>query len=148
MIIDSITNAQMYAAVGGRIRQGLEYLQRTNLAALEPGRYEIDGANVYVLVSEYVTKELADGRWEAHQRYLDLQCLVRGTERVGHAFIDRMRAGAYDAQKDVMWLAGDGDFATLQPGTFMLLGPQDAHMPGIAAGRPGPVKKVVVKIAV
>jgi biofilm protein TabA len=95
-----------------------------------------------------VTKEQADARWEAHRRYIDLQYLVRGTERIGYALVERMRAEPYDEQKDVMWLSGNGDFATLTPGLLMMLWPQDAHMPGIAVGSPAPVKKVVVKIAV
>jgi beta-galactosidase beta subunit len=31
---------------------------------------------------------------------------------------------------------------------FMILGPQDAHMPGLVSARPQPVKKAVVKALV
>jgi YhcH/YjgK/YiaL family protein len=31
---------------------------------------------------------------------------------------------------------------------FMILFPDDAHMPGVAVTRPEPVRKIVVKIAV
>ncbi len=44
--------------------------------------------------------------------------------------------------------SGEGDFLALGPGDFMLLFPEDAHMPRIAVGAPAPVRKVVVKIAV
>jgi beta-galactosidase beta subunit len=43
-------------------------------------------------------------------------------------------------------LSGDGDFLTVSQGTFMLLMPEDGHMPGIAADAPALVKKAVVKI--
>jgi biofilm protein TabA len=148
MVFDRINNAHSYAPLGKLIARGLEYLKRTDLAALEPGRHEIDGVNVYALVSEYATKDRADGRWEAHRRYIDVQFVVRGTERIGYATVDRLEAGPYDEQKDLMWLRGRGQFVTIEPGDFMILWPHDAHMPGIALDSPAPVKKVVVKIAV
>ncbi len=148
MIFDRITNAHIYAPLGRGIARALHYLEQTDLAALEPGRYEIEGASLYVVASEYSTKEPADGRWEAHRRYIDLQYVVRGTERIGHAMVDRLDAEPYDGQRDVMWLRGSGQFVTLEPGDFMILWPHDAHMPGIAPDSPAPVKKLVVKIAV
>jgi YhcH/YjgK/YiaL family protein len=148
MIFDHITNAHIYAPLGRRIGRALDYLKQTDLAALEPGRYEIEGASLYAVVSEYSTREPGGGRWEAHRRYIDLQYLVRGTERIGHAQLDRLHAEPYDEQKDVMWVSGSGQFVTLEPGDFMILWPHDAHMPGIARDVPAPVKKIVVKIAV
>ena len=147
MIFDRIANAHIYASLGQGIARALRYLGDTDLAALEPGRYEIEGTDLYVVVSEYATKQPSDGRWEAHRRYIDLQYLVRGTERIGYATVDRLEAGPYDERKDVMSLGGSGQFVTLEPGDFMLLWPHDAHMPGIAVDSPAPVKKVVVKIA-
>jgi biofilm protein TabA len=76
MIFDRIANAHIYAPLGHGIARGLQYLNRTDLAALEPGRYEIDGASLYVVASEYSTKDSADGRWEAHRRYIDLQAVT------------------------------------------------------------------------
>jgi len=148
MIFDRLTNAPIYAPLGHRIGRALDYLAHTDLAAFEAGRHEIEGASVYAVVSEYVTKEPAGARWEAHRRYIDLQYLVRGTERIGHALVDQLRAEPYDEQKDLLWLCGSGQFITLEPGFFMILWPHDAHMPGIAQDSPASVKKVVVKIAV
>ena len=102
----------------------------------------------YALVSDYTPKPLAEGRWEAHRRYLDLQYVVSGVERMGVAPASRMRECSYEADRDLAWLEGPGDFLTLGAGQFMILWPGDAHMPGIDAGVPGPVRKVVVKIAV
>jgi biofilm protein TabA len=52
------------------------------------------------------------------------------------------------ADRDFVPLAGDGDFLTLTAGDFMLLFPEDGHMPGIAVGAPRPVTKAVFKIGV
>jgi YhcH/YjgK/YiaL family protein len=52
----------------------------------------------------------------------------------------------YDADKDVMFLEGEGVLVPVLPGRFVVLMPQDAHMPGIARGAAGRVKKLVIKV--
>jgi YhcH/YjgK/YiaL family protein len=146
MIIDLITNAHLYADLGLKIKLAFNYIQQTDLLALDVGRYEMEGASMYVMVQEYVTKPKDQGRWETHRRYIDLQYIIRGTERIGYAHLSRLAPGVYDADKDFLALSGEGDFLTLTEGCFMLLLPEDAHMPGIAVDAPGIVKKAVVKI--
>jgi biofilm protein TabA len=146
VVSDLLANAHLYTALGTRIARGLQFLAETNLAGLAQGRHELDGTRLYALVSDYTPKPPAEGRWEAHRRYLDLQYVVSGVERMGVVPIDRLRAGDYDADRDMLWLSGAGDFLTFGAGQFMILWPGDAHMPGIDAGEAGPVRKVVVKI--
>ena len=148
MVSDLLANARLYAALGPGIARGLQFLTETDLAGLAQGRHELDGARLYALVSDYTPKPQAEGRWEAHRRYLDLQYVVSGVERIGVAPVASLAADNYDADRDMLWLAGAGDFLTLGAGQFIILWPGDAHMPGIDAGVPGPVRKVVVKIAV
>jgi YhcH/YjgK/YiaL family protein len=99
-------------------------------------------------VQEYETIPPERAAWEAHRQHIDLQCLVCGTERIGYARADRLLAGAYDPGRDLLPLVGTGDFLTLGAGEFMILFPQDAHMPRVAVGAPARVRKVVVKIAI
>ncbi len=148
MIYDNIKNANLYAHLGPRFQQAFDYLKSNDLAALPVGRMELDGKNVYVLVQEYASKLKEQGKWEAHKRYVDLQYIVSGVEKMGFASLDRMKLGDYNPDKDFQALSGEGVFLPLGPGDFMLLWPQDAHMPGMAAESPVPVKKVVIKIAV
>ena len=77
-----------------------------------------------------------------------MQYVVRGNEMLGHAHIGRLAAGPDDGEKEYLRLEGDGDLLSLPAGSFVILWPEDAHMPGVAAGDPAPVKKVVVKVAV
>ena len=147
MIIDHITNARLYADLSPRIKRAFDYIQLTDLAALAVGRYELDGKNLYVMVQEYNTKLKEQGRWEAHRRYIDLQYIVQGTERMGYARLSRLEQGAYNPDKDFLALSGEGDSLTMQSGDFMLLWPEDGHMPGMALETPAPVKKAVIKIS-
>jgi biofilm protein TabA len=148
MIYDNITNSGQYAGLGPRFKQAFEYLQKTDLSALAVGRYELDGKNLYVLVQEYASKLKEQGKWEAHRRYIDLQYIHQGCEKMGYAQISRLKQGDYNPDKDFLALSGEGEFLTLQSGDFMLLWPNDGHMPGMAIDAPSPVKKVVVKIAI
>ena len=148
MVVDILENARLYAPLGDRISKALEHVASTNFRDAPIGRYDLDGDRTYVLVQDYTPKPEREGRWERHRRYIDLQVLVSGTERIGYAPVASLDSGPYDAEKDVALLTGRGSFVTLSGGQFMLLWPDDAHLPGIAADTPGPVRKVVVKIAV
>jgi YhcH/YjgK/YiaL family protein len=147
MLSDHLSRAHLYRLVHPRITRALDYLQQTDVATLTDGTYAIEGDEIFAIVQRYVTKPLAQGRWEQHRRYIDLQLVVEGTERIGYAPASRLQAEPYDAARDLQWLDGHGDFLTLAAGEFVVLWPDDAHMPGIAVAAPAAVTKVVVKIA-
>jgi YhcH/YjgK/YiaL family protein len=148
MITDHLANAHRYTAIGPRFARAFEFLQHTDLGALDDGRYELEGGDLYALVQRYTSKRPAEGRWEAHRRFADLQLVVDGQERMGYGPIDRFSPGEYEEAKDVEFLAGDGDFVLLRPAEFVVLWPGEVHMPGMAVGEPAAVKKIVVKIRV
>ena len=103
---------------------------------------------MYALVQEYNTKLKEQGAWEAHRRYIDLQYVIQGVEGIGYANIHELKQGEYDVKKDFLPLHGDGDLVTLHSGSFVLLMPEDAHMPGMAIGASTLVKKIVIKISI
>lgn len=148
MIIDLLPRANLYLPNVPHLGDALAFLRRADLAELPDGRHEIAGDDAYASVSRYLTKPVERGVWEAHRRYIDLQCVLSGRERIGYAALDRLQASEYDPERDVLFAAGHGDTLTLEPGTFALLWPYDAHMPGLAVGEPAPVHKVVIKLAV
>ena len=150
MILDHLANAAGYYGLGPRIAKALRFLSGENLEKLPEGRIAMDGARLYARVSGYETKAgTAGGIWEAHRRYLDIQCLIAGVEKIGYAGLAALKVTqAYDAGKDCEFLKGRGQFFILQPQNFAIFFPQDAHMPCRAAGRPAPVRKVVVKVQI
>lgn len=148
MIADHIANAERYAVLGPLFKQAFDFLRNQNLDALADGRHDLAGDSLFALVQGYGTKPQSEGFWEAHRRYIDLQFIVRGVERIGYAPLHRMTLDSHDESRDLSVLHGDGDFLTLTEGCFMLLWPEDAHMPGLQADRSGLVRKIVFKIAV
>jgi len=149
MIIDHISHAKQYDALGIGVRAGLHFLARPELHALEKGRYDLpDSGGSYALVQEHETKLRADAKWEAHRKMIDLQFMVRGRELMGYANITRLKMGEYHQDNDCCLGEGDGAWLRLDEQHFMILFPQDGHMPSIAVAGPEKVRKVVVKIPV
>jgi YhcH/YjgK/YiaL family protein len=148
MIIDQIGNAHLYFTLHPKFKRAFEYVNQIDINTIPVGRYEIDGEAMYALVQEYDSKLNEEGKWEAHRRYIDLQYVVQGVEGIGYANIHHLKQEEFDAAKDFLPLQGDGDLMTLHSGSFVLLFPEDAHMPGMAIGAPAPVKKIVLKISV
>ena len=87
--------------------------------------------------------------WESHRRYADVQFVQTGHERIGWAPLSAMTVTRpYDLEKDVQLLSGSGTMLPVPAGTFAIFLPQDAHMPCIAADKPAPVRKIVIKLGV
>jgi YhcH/YjgK/YiaL family protein len=149
MITQNIKNASLYFGLGERIAKGLKYLQQTDFSGMEPGKYEIDGSDVFALVQKYDSKPISEGKWEAHRKFIDVQFVAEGAEQMGYADIESLEVTKeYDAEGDYLLLQGKGCMLACSAGTFAIFGPQDAHMPCIAIDSPSPVKKVVVKVRV
>jgi YhcH/YjgK/YiaL family protein len=148
MIIDQLDNAAFYFSLNERLHQALLYLQKTDLSTLPLGKHAIDGKHTFVLVEEFKTKPAEQGSWEAHRKYLDIHCVIEGREKIGYAPINAMRPGAYDAEKDLWFFEGEGEFLIERPETFIIMAPQDVHMPGIALKEPEWIRKLVMKIEI
>ena len=148
MIVDHGNNSHLYYALHPRIRHAFDYIHQVDISNIGIGRYEIDGENLYAMVQEYNTKPKEAGVWEAHRRYIDLQYVAQGEEKMGYANLRRLTQGEYDANRDFLPLHGEGEFLTLKNGEFVILMPEDAHMPGMAVSTPSPVKKIVIKILI
>jgi YhcH/YjgK/YiaL family protein len=150
MIADVLKNKQIYAPISSRIKTALEYIAKTDFTAMEPGRYELDGSNLFVLVQAYDSIPKEEGKWECHKKYIDIQYIAEGIEQIGCNNIDKMKITIeYNPEKDIAFLSGEGDYVTFSKGSYGIFFPEDAHMPKIAVNNiPGKVKKAVAKIKI
>lgn len=127
------------------------FLKINDLVNMEVRRYEIDGDNIYAPVSEYMTKNEEDARYEAHQKYIDIQYVIKGNELIGVSPMDRQKEilQPYNPEKDVMFLTVDPITSyKATPDRFFIFFPDDAHRPGVKDGEIAQVRKVVIKIKV
>ena len=134
-----------------RWNSAFEFLKTSNLLTLEPKRYDIDGNNLYVLVSDYNTKEESALRYEAHRKYVDIQYVAGGKELIGLAPIAAKDSvlQAYDEAKDIEYMSvKEGRELPADPGRFFVFFPEDIHRPSLKIDTVAPVRKVVVKVRI
>lgn len=150
MIIDTLENADRYKTFSNGIATAFEYLHSTDLKNIAPGKYEIDGENIFAIVQEYETLDAANEQMEAHKKYIDVQYMIDGAELVGHAVLkDQAPSKAYDEATDFMLFREPPSFfSKLASGMFMIFFPTDLHMPCIKINEHTVVKKVVIKVKV
>jgi biofilm protein TabA len=152
MIKDRVENAMAYASLGPGIARAMQYLSHTDLSAIQPGEYDLDGRRIFAIVQEYQPKPLAEGAWESHHRYIDVQVVVRGTERMGYqSLLARPKVTKpYDPHTDLVFYEPGRDLLVFTPGEFAIFTPQDVHAPGLAVEGPDPgrVFKAVIKVRV
>ena len=151
MVIDQLRHALRYVGLDARIRTALDYLHSGDFARMDEGRYELAGPDLYAVVSRYSTKTWNDAIWESHRRYIDVQYVVEGVERMGYVPLDRAPAvkTPYDAARDVIFYEPGEDSFRFAAGQVAILWPDDIHAPGLAEDRqtPSNVLKVVMKVA-
>ncbi len=138
------------------VQEGIAWLQKTDLNALPLGRQEIDGSRIYANLQKYETKPEAELAVEAHYRYIDVQLILSGTEKIGVVPLcsDFEVVKPY-SQKDDFYLlttdamnAAKASWLTLSGGELVILTPNDPHAPSLTADEPSQIHKVVVKCLV
>jgi YhcH/YjgK/YiaL family protein len=113
----------------------------------------IGSDGMYMRVMSYATRspDSESAVLEAHRVMADVQLTLQGSERIDWFPLELLTPrDAYDPVKDVQHYHRPGQALAsvdVMPGTFVVLFPEDAHMPQLvtAAGDAG-VKKVVVKV--
>ncbi len=123
------------------------------LLKLESGKHIIkEDGEVYVNRSSYVGKEFKDAKIEGHEKWLDIQLVLKNQEKVG--YVDKRKYSEsnitipYNAEKDKANYEGDLDcVVTLDSGYFALVYPNDLHKPCIKVNDEI-IEKAVVKVKI
>ncbi len=130
--------------------QAFHFLKNANLKSLALGKQELEGKHLFVAVSEYNSKDLNETKYESHKKYIDIQYVISGTEKMGLTTLDKVQLdGSYDEDKDLAFYVSEkGEYHTATPGNFLVFFPDDVHRPSIKVGESIPVKKAVVKLLI
>ncbi|HET6426472.1 MAG TPA: YhcH/YjgK/YiaL family protein [Planctomycetaceae bacterium] len=150
MILEALSRADRCAALSPGIAAALRYLQSVDLTALPDGKVEIDGPRLIANVARYQTKRPDQAVWESHRKYIDVQYVVTGVERIGYVPLENAPPvqSPYNDAKDVIFYEPGCDSFTLRAGQFAVFYPEDIHAPSLADGEPSPVLKVVMKVLI
>ncbi len=147
MILSSLSNSSRYSNVHPLFEVAFHFLKANNLNLLEVGKHVIQGEDVFAMVSEYETRGSEESDLEAHRKYIDIQVLGSGSEKIGFANLAGQKiTEEYSEEKDVGFFDGDCDYLTIEPGLFGVFFPEDLHKPCIHNLEKTMVKKIVVKV--
>lgn len=148
MIFDVLDNASRYVALHKGFAKAFAFLQRPDLNELPVATYEIDGERIFAMVAKEPGRTKVGAQLETHDKYIDIQLVLDGTDEMGwkSKLSCRQPAGEYDQQADAQFFTDEPDAWIATPrGAFVIFFPEDAHLPLISAEE---IHKVVVKIAV
>lgn len=149
--INRRTFAASYFKNRKRWDKAFTFLKNNDLAKLEIKKYDIDGENAYAPVSEYLSKNEEDARFEAHKKYIDIQYVIKGFEQISVAPLsakDKITL-PYDEAKDIEFMTVKQSLTyKATPGNFFIFFPSEIHRPCVRLNENMPVKKIVVKVKV
>ena len=149
MIYDHIKNIGLYKGLTPELDLALDYIAKVS-AEVENGTVQLEHG-VKAVVSAYETRLVNDKGYEAHRKYADVQYVVSGRELVRCKPLEQVvESIPYDESKDAArYTDCPGADLVIGEGYFLVVFPDDAHEPCLAAGgKPMAVKKVVMKVPV
>ncbi len=148
MVLDTIENAGRSYALHPGFKPAFEYLKSQDLDTVTDGRHEIDGDRLYMVVSRGMGKGKEKAKFESHQRYIDIQCTISGTDVIGWKNIGQCagEGQGYNPEKDIEFYASRTEaWVPVPAGTFGIYFPEDVHAP---KGAEGELFKVILKVKV
>lgn len=146
MIIDTLDNLAKYEAVNPLFKEVVEFLKTNDLNTMEPGKYPIKGADLFVNITTTKSRTPDQAVLETHRRMIDIQIPLDAPETYGYTPLCRLPELEYNDEKDITKY-GDlmaESFVDCQPGMFAVFFPQDGHAPCISMAPE--IKKAIFKI--
>ena len=151
MIFDTLENIETYLGISANLDRAIEAIRNTDFSALAPGKYAVHGKQVYYMVQEPMLRNRNAAVWESHACYIDIQLALEDGEAIDYLPTSTIQNWeSFDEPSDIRFSsdAQCGSPLALHAGCFMILFPQDAHMPCLQIGEKDAVKKVVLKVLV
>ena len=150
MILDRLENAEQYYSLHAGFAQACDYLRRTDFTKMTPGKHEVDGERLYVMLNKGLGRGRDGAKLEAHRRYIDIQYTIVGPDEIGWRPLKACGRidTPFDAEKDFGLFADRPESWIAVPhGSFAIFFPEDAHAP-MGASTDCQLLKAVMKVAI
>jgi biofilm protein TabA len=149
MIIDTLQNAPKYFNVHPLFAKAFEYIGKTDLQSIEPGKYEIrEGLKAIFSAKKGMTAAESTSKFECHNKNIDIQLCINGVEEFGWKPREKCTTpnGGFNDEKDLQLYHDVPDmYFQLANGQFVIFFPEDVHAPMIGEGE---IKKLVIKVKI
>ena len=140
--------AGKYSYLAPQFMAGLRWLSETEIAALPDGKHPIPGTNLAADIQAYTSKPESECRFESHHAHFDIQYVAEGREYFCVCPIDGLTVTESHPERDTYFYTAPDAYGRvlLNPGDFIIVIPEEAHMPKCAVDSPEKVRKVVIKV--
>jgi biofilm protein TabA len=130
--------------------KAFDFLKNTKFDTCKAGKYYLMGDIVYVTIMDNKPKSLDETKWEAHRKYIDVQYVFKGMEKMGVApVLKATEVEPYSEKKDIGFYSvpeKDCKYYVARQDSFLIFFPSDAHRPNIKISGYDSDKKIVIKI--
>src|SRR4051812_20470544 len=82
MVFDRIENAGLYENMHPLFPRAFEFL-RNEAHNKDVGKHVLDGERLFALIATVPGRGRDGAKLEAHQRYIDIQYVIKGTDDIG-----------------------------------------------------------------
>lgn len=146
MIVGKLENITNYKNVLPHLEEGLKEIQKYPNEVGE--KHTFDGG--YYFVQEGDTSPLAQKRYEAHRKYIDVQILLDGCEVMAWKDLKEVEEiEPYDETGDKAFYQSDKEYHFLiSKDMFWVAYPEDAHVACAHIEQPNHYKKIVLKLQI
>ena len=150
MIVCHYTDLTKYGALLPHLEDALARMEELERDGFPTGRYEFPGG--FLMIQRGETAPADQGLYETHQKYLDVQYMIEGSEEMLYLpASDLAVEKPYDPQADIGFFtakSGRGTAVQIWSGMCYVVFPEDGHMPCRHTGVPASYVKAVIKLPV
>ena len=155
MFVYHIKDRSDYTSIKAKLKRAFEFIESNDLSNEEPGRIEIDGDEIFANIQHYNTGNEDLINYESHDRYIDVQYMIEGSEKI--KVIGRDKIGPvnipYNSENDITFYNDpqkQGTELHMEKGEVAVFFPQDCHKTqcSLVENKPVNNKKVIVKVKI
>ncbi len=143
--ITSLNELEKHFFISKEMKQFLSVLD----SRTECGRYDF-GEGGYVNIVSYAKKESIPQEMEVHRKYVDVQYLIDGNEKIWYGLPSEFEIlrPYEESAESVIYKAANYKEVCCKTGEAIILYPEDAHTAGLCVNEPQTIKKAVIKISI
>ena len=152
MIFTNVNDEVQNKRLAKDIQFCIEYAKKNEnrILSLVHGSYDVGYNDIKMNIGKYFTKSENEKFWESHKKYLDVQIMINGTEKVAINDIRDMKVKSFDEEKDLTILEGNKAFdIVMKTGDVLVFFPNDVHKPELnisETDNSGSIRKIVTKV--
>lgn len=145
MVIDTLENLEKYVSLNPLFKDVVDFIKSNDLNALETGKHEIKGSDLFVNIQNAKGKSKEKAVLETHKQMIDIQIPLSSAETYGYTPLCCLPEAEYNEVKDITKYEGAADtYITCKPGEFAIFFPQDGHAPCITDAEE--IRKAIFKV--